>query len=133
MGRLLALVALLLPLLACTGIGGAAQAAEVLQVREATLLQVGDHNRSYPVALACLQLDPDQREPAVEWLRQQLPRRTRVNLRPLGSRDGVLLARVSVVQGRPLAGDGGTADGVFSDLAEGLVRAGLAQPAPCAP
>ncbi|MEB3352434.1 MAG: hypothetical protein VKM01_08940 [Cyanobacteriota bacterium] len=122
MGRLLA-QALLLPLLLVGPLllGSPAWAAEVLQVREATLLQVGDHNRSYPVALACLQLEPEQRQPAIEWLRQQLPRRTKVNLRPIGSRDGVLLARVSPLGGRT------------TDLAEGLVAAGLAQPAPCAP
>ena len=33
-------------------------AAEVLQVRSATLLQVGDRNRNYSVQLACVQVDP---------------------------------------------------------------------------
>ncbi|MEB3266463.1 MAG: hypothetical protein VKN13_07610 [Cyanobacteriota bacterium] len=99
-----------------------ARAAEVLQVRGADLLQVGDHNRSYPVTLACLSLEPEQREPATAWLRQQLPRRTRVNLRPIGSTNGVLLARVSVVNPRSVG-----------DLGEGLITAGLAQAAPCLP
>lgn len=34
------------------------QAAEVLQVREATLLQVGDRNRNYSVRLACIEVSP---------------------------------------------------------------------------
>ena len=69
-------------------------AAEVLQVRSATLLQVGDQNRSYGVELACLVLNPEQQQQATDWLRQDLPRRTRVNLRPRGTDQGVLLAQV---------------------------------------
>jgi len=97
---------------------GAVAAAEVLQVRSGTLLQVGDGNRSYPVELACLELAPQNEEPAILWLRQALPRRTRVNLRPLGQRDGTLLARVT-----PLAGG--------QDIGAGLIAAGLATAEPC--
>ncbi|MFZ9270572.1 MAG: hypothetical protein ACO23C_04910 [Prochlorococcaceae cyanobacterium] len=90
LGGLLALC-LLLPL----GLAPrAAAAAEVLQVRSATLLQVGDQNRSYGVELACLVLNPEQQQQATDWLRQDLPRRTRVNLRPRGSDQGLLLAQV---------------------------------------
>ncbi|MEB3332895.1 MAG: hypothetical protein VKI83_10440 [Synechococcaceae cyanobacterium] len=94
------------------------QAAEVLQVRAATLLQIGDGNRSYGVELACLQVPPEQREAAADWLRRELPRRERVNLRPTGQRDGQLQARVS----RLATG---------SDLGEGLIAAGLALPEAC--
>jgi len=94
-----------------------AAAAEVLQVRSGVLLQVGDQNRSYPVQLGCISVTPELSGAAEDWLRQELPRRTRVNLRPLGSADGVLLARVQVLRG----GD---------DLGTGLISAGLAQPLP---
>ena len=97
---------------------GAAAAAEVYQVRSGTLLQVGDGNRSYPVELACMALAPGQESEAISWLRQALPRRTRVNLRPMGQRDGTLLARVSLLAG----GD---------DIAAGLIEAGLARAEPC--
>ncbi|MEB3173115.1 MAG: hypothetical protein VKL97_04555 [Cyanobacteriota bacterium] len=89
----------------------AAAAAEVLQVRSATLLQVGDQNRSYGVELACLVLNPEQQQQATDWLRQDLPRRTRVNLRPRGSDQGVLLAQVERLDRR-------------SDVAHDLVAAG---------
>jgi hypothetical protein len=92
---------------------GVADAAEVLQVRTSTLLQVGDSNRSYSVELACVVVNADQEQPAVGWLRQQLPRRSRVNLRPMGNRDGVLLARVQKL-------------GEANDLSGGLIAAGLA-------
>ena len=95
-----------------------ARAAEVLQVRSATLLQIGDGNRSFPVELACVAVSAEQEQPAVAWLRQQLPRRRRVNLRPLGSHDGILQARV-----RRLDAD--------TDLGSGLIANGYAAARPC--
>ena len=103
---------------------GVALAAEMLQVRGATLLQLGDQNRSYTVQLACIVVPEAQQSEAVDWLRQAAPRRTRVNLRPMGQNQGVLLARVqtlSAPQNRPGSTAGST------DLASGLVAAGLAQ------
>lgn len=98
---------------------GSAGAAEVLQVRGATLLQVGDSNRSYAVMLACVGVDPALESMASEWLRRQAPRGTRVNLRPVGQRAGVLLARVRTREerGHPA-----------TDLGAALVAEGLAAP-----
>ena len=116
-------LALLLGLACLLPIGllrpAAAAAAEVLQVRNATLLQVGDSNRSYSVELACVTVDADQQQPAIDWLRQELPRRSRVNLRPIGNHDGLLLARVQKL-------------GAATDLGSGLIAAGLASPTPLA-
>ena len=57
---------------------------------------------------------------AQAWLRLRLPRRTRVNLRPVADGEGgVLVARVE-----PL-------DGSTGDLSEGLIAAGLASSLPC--
>lgn len=114
MRRLLSALLLALLLFAAPA---AARAAEVLQVRGATLLQVGDGNRSNGVELACLAVAPEQQAEAVAWLRQQLPRRTRVNLLPTGQNDGVLLARVVKLDGQ-------------LDLGQGLIDAGLAATQP---
>ncbi|MFZ0406842.1 MAG: hypothetical protein WAM11_01850 [Cyanobium sp.] len=92
-----------------------AVAAELLQVRTATLLQIGDGNRNYAVELACIGVEPDDQAAAMAWLRQELPRRTRVNLRPLGEQGGLLLARVSRLNGE-------------RDMGSGLIAAGLAHP-----
>ena len=112
------LLAVVLVCAALLSAPAAGAAAEVLQVRGATLLQVGDHNRSYPVALACVQVPAEQQEAATAWLRQALPRRARVNLRPIGQRDGTLLAQVSRI-------------GAPDTLGAGLVAAGLAEARPC--
>jgi hypothetical protein len=93
------------------------EAAEVLQVRSGSLLQVGDHNRTYSVELACLAISPDDDAAAAAWLRSTLPRRTRVNLRPVGNREGMLLARVSRLNGTEASS---------ADLSDGLIAAGLA-------
>ena len=87
-------------------------AAEVLRVSSSSLLLVGDHNRTYTVRLACLQVDPSDEGEAMAWLKSELPRRRRVNLRPEGSRDGMLLARVTSI-------------GSDVDLSAGLATAGL--------
>jgi endonuclease YncB( thermonuclease family) len=91
-----------------------AAAAEVLQVRSATVLQVGDGNRNYTVELACIRVDQAQEQASIDWLRHELPRRSRVNLRPMGQDNGVLVAKVQKL-GDP------------KDLASGLVAAGLAE------
>ena len=89
------------------------QAAEVLQVRSSSLLQVGDHNRTYTVALACSAVDASQEAEATAWLRQELPRRRKVSLRPVGSSEGQLMAMVTPI-------------GAERDLSTGLIAAGLA-------
>ena len=69
-------------------------AAEILQVTSSSMLLIGDHNRTYTVKLACTEINPDSEEKSVNWLKNQLPRHTKVNLRPKGSVDGVLVAKV---------------------------------------
>ena len=69
-------------------------AAEILQVTSSSVLLIGDHNRTYTVKLACTEIRPDLEVESVKWLRNQLPRHTKVNLKPKGSVDGVLVAKV---------------------------------------
>ena len=113
MRRLIVITRLLALFLVAVVAVSPAAAAEVLQVRTASLLQVGDGNRTYTVQLACINVEPEGESAAVDWLRQELPRRRRVNLRPVGRNDGQLLARVTPI-------------GDELDLSSRLVTAGLA-------
>ena len=113
--------AALTALLLLVGAAGA-EAAEVLQVRSGTVLQVGDHNRTYTVELACVAVAEGRDQAAAAWLRDALPRRTKVNLRPMGNNNGTLMARVQRL--------GATGSGTTADLSEGLVSAGLASALP---
>ncbi len=69
-------------------------AAEILQVSSSSVLLIGDNNRNYTVKIACAEISPDLEDRSVEWLRKELPRHTKVNLKPKGSVDGVLVAKV---------------------------------------
>ena len=69
-------------------------AAEILQVSNSSVLLIGDNNRTYTVKIACTEISPDLEEKSVTWLKKQLPRHTKVNLKPKGSLDGVLVAKV---------------------------------------
>ena len=69
-------------------------AAEVLQVSSSSILLIGDNNRTYTVKIACTEIKPELEEKSVEWLKKQLPRHTKVNLKPKGSIDGILIARI---------------------------------------
>ena len=69
-------------------------AAEILQVTSSSVLLIGDNNRTYTVKIACTDISPDMEERSVSWLKKQLPRHTKVNLKPKGSVDGILVAKV---------------------------------------
>tara|TARA_B100000965_G_C19262854_1_gene613781 strand:+ start:230 stop:577 length:348 start_codon:yes stop_codon:yes gene_type:complete len=69
-------------------------AAEILQVSSSSILLIGDNNRTYTVKIACTKISPDLEERSVAWLKKELPRHTKVNLKPKGSLNGVLVAKV---------------------------------------
>ena len=69
-------------------------AAEILQVSSSSVLLIGDNNRTYTVKIACTEINPDSEEKSVNWLKKELPRHTKVNLKPKGSVDGILVAKV---------------------------------------
>ena len=71
-----------------------AYAAEILQVSSSSVLLIGDNNRIYTVKLACAEISSELEEKSFSWLKKQLPRHTKVNLKPKGSVDGVLIAKV---------------------------------------
>ena len=69
-------------------------AAEILQVSSSSVLLIGDNNRTYTVKIACTEISPDLEEISINWLRKELPRHTKVNIKPKGSIDGMLVAKV---------------------------------------
>ncbi|WP_269612458.1 nuclease [Prochlorococcus marinus] len=69
-------------------------AAEILQVSSSSVLLIGDNNRTYTVKIACTEISPDFEEKSIVWLKRQLPRHTKVNLKPKGSLDGMLIAKI---------------------------------------
>ncbi len=68
--------------------------AEIIQVTSSSVLLIGDNNRTYTVKLACAEISPELEQKSVDWLKKELPRHTKVNLKPKASIDGVLVAKV---------------------------------------
>jgi len=89
-------------------------AAEILQISSSSVLLIGDNNRTYTVKIACTEVSPDFEERSVEWLKKQLPRHTKVNLKPKGSVDGVLVAKVIPLNSK-------------NDISEKYITEGLAK------
>ena len=71
-----------------------AYTAEIVQVSRSSILLIGDNNRTYTVKIACTEISPELEERSVGWLKKEFPRHTKVNLKPKGSVDGVLVAKV---------------------------------------
>ena len=69
-------------------------AAQILQVRDSTTLIIGDQNRNYTVRIACINVEKSKEKEAKKYVDLLLPRYSKVNLRPKGSKDGVLISRV---------------------------------------
>ncbi len=77
---------------------------EVLQVSSSSVIQIGDNNRNYKIRIACINVEESNGKDAINWLKSELPRNTKVNFFPKGSEDGILLARVtSLNSGKDLA------------------------------
>tara|TARA_Y100001968_G_C18705942_1_gene413495 strand:- start:77 stop:424 length:348 start_codon:yes stop_codon:yes gene_type:complete len=93
---------------------GSVIAAEVLQVSSSSLLLIGDNNRNYKVRIACIDVHSNLEETAKIWLRKELPRNSKINLKPIGFEDGVLFARVVDIQNK-------------IDLGNELAKEGLAK------
>ena len=72
----------------------AISAAEVLQITNASTLLIGDQNRNYKIKLACLEVKPEKEAIVIEFLTSELPRHSRVNLKPQGSEEGILISRI---------------------------------------
>ena len=89
-------------------------AAEILQVSSSSVLLIGDNNRTYTVKIACTEVSPKLEEKSVNWLKKQLPRHTKVNLKPKGSADGVLVAKVIPLNSK-------------NDISEKYIEEGLAK------
>ncbi len=88
----LLLAILLLPL--------ATLSAEVLQVNSYNRLLIGDNNRSYKVKIACIEALPNKENLAFNWLREELPRKTKVNIKPKAFMEGVLIASLIDVKSK---------------------------------
>ncbi len=71
-----------------------AQSAEMLQIKTSNTVLIGDQNRNLIVKLFCVNVDESNAEKAKELLKKNFPRGTKVKIKPYGTVDNNLLARV---------------------------------------
>ena len=71
-----------------------ANSAELLQINDVNTILVGDQNRSIYISLYCIDINEKDKVEAIEILRRNFPRGTKVKIKPYGSNGQKLLAKV---------------------------------------
>ena len=68
--------------------------AELLQIEDLNTILVGDQNRSLYLSLYCIDINENEKKKAIEILNRNFPRGTKVKIKPYGSSDNRLLAKI---------------------------------------
>ena len=68
--------------------------AEILQINDSKTIIIGDQNRNLSINLVCSNVNAEDEIAALELLRIKFPRGTKVKIKPLGSKDNNLLAKI---------------------------------------
>ena len=68
--------------------------AEILQINNVNTILVGDQNRSLYLSLYCVDINEKEEEKATKILKRNFPRGTKVKIKPYGSKDSRLLAKI---------------------------------------
>ena len=72
-----------------------AYSAEILQINNSSSILVGDQNRDLPIKLFCVDInDAEDEELAVNLLKREFPRGSKVKIKPMGFKENILVARV---------------------------------------
>ena len=68
--------------------------AELLQINDVSSILVGDQNRSLYLSLYCIDINENEKEKAIEILKRNFPRGTKVKIKPYGSNGNRILAKI---------------------------------------
>ena len=68
--------------------------AELLQIKDVNTILVGDQNRSLYLSLYCIDINENEKVKAIEILKRNFPRGTKVKIKPYGSNGNRLLAKI---------------------------------------
>ena len=69
--------------------------AEIIQINNSSNILVGDQNRDLPIKLFCVNInDVEDEEIAVNLLKREFPRGSKVKIKPMGFKENILVARV---------------------------------------
>ena len=73
--------------------------AEILQIKSSDTILVGDQNRNLTIGLFCVDVDANDELEAINLLRSEFPRGSKVKIKPFGFEENVLLAKVFNIKG----------------------------------
>ena len=68
--------------------------AEILQIKSSNTILVGDQNRNLTIRLFCVDVNENHELAATNLLKSEFPRGSKVKIKPFGSKENVLLAKV---------------------------------------
>ena len=69
--------------------------AEILQINNFNSILVGDQNRDLSIKLFCVDInDLEDEEIAINLLKKEFPRGTKVKIKPMGFKGNILVAKV---------------------------------------
>ncbi len=69
--------------------------AEILQINNSNSILVGDQNRDLAIKLFCVDIhDVEDEEIAINLLKREFPRGSKVKIKPMGFRKNILVAKV---------------------------------------
>ena len=73
--------------------------AEILQIKSSNTILVGDQNRNLTIGLFCVDVNENDELKAINLLKSQFPRGSKVKIKPFGFEENVLLAKVFNIKG----------------------------------
>ncbi|MBO8233434.1 hypothetical protein HA151_02760 [Prochlorococcus marinus XMU1419] len=76
-----------------------AKAAEILQIKSSNIILVGDQNRNLTIGLFCVDVNENDELEATNLLKSEFPRGSKVKIKPFGSKENILLAKVFNIKG----------------------------------
>jgi len=69
--------------------------AEILQINNSSSILVGDQNRDLPIRLYCIDInDEDDEKIAINLLKKEFPRGSKIKIKPMGFKENTLVAKV---------------------------------------
>ena len=75
------------------------KSAEILQVNSSNIILVGDQNRDLTIRLFCVDVNDYDELKAINLLKKEFPRGSKVKIKPFGSQENILVAKVFNLQG----------------------------------
>ena len=69
--------------------------AEILQINNSSSILVGDQNRDLAIKLSCVEINnEDDEKIALNVLKKEFPRGSKVKIKPIGFKENILIAKV---------------------------------------